>query len=1219
METAYAYLPIDRRLALAEGRDLPTAVSGSALDADLSGFTALTETLARQLGEQRGAEELARRLNVMYDGLISCAHRFGATVLSFAGDAFSCWLDGDDGMRAVACGQALQHWMTEHAKTVGDGLPPPRLKVAVATGRTRRFLVGDPNVQLLEGLAGAVVDELAAAGHDAQPGQVVLARSTRASLGDRARTTSGGVLVELTGDVPAVPWPALHELPEHLDRVRPWLLPVVFDRLAAGEGDFLAELRPATALFLHMPGINYEDDPDALDRLDAFIRQVQRVLSAYEGTQLQLTIGDKGSYLYAAFGAPLGHEDDEVRALLAARELRRLGGRGGLVDRVSIGVASGRLRAGSYGGTERRTYGVLGDTVNLAARLMQAAGPGEVVVTRSLREHAGAGFRWAAFDDLTVKGKAQPVPVARLTGIRATVPRSRRHEHNESLPMIGRAAERALLDELLTDARSGQGRIAIVIAEAGMGKSRLVSEFVQDTRRRRIETCQGDCPSYGVNGSYLVWQPIWQRLLGLPERGSMAARTGAARDGLGRGDRGLVGRLPVLAPLLGLTVDDTDFTRSLDAKVRKTSLETTLVEWLRASVTRPLVLVLEDCHWIDPLSEDLLQTVGRAVRDLPVLLIITMRPRGATDGGELPVAGLPHSRTSVLDRLPVEDVERLIRRRLHTTSLPRSLADEVSRLAVRAEGNPFYVEELLDYIIGLGPDAMDPARLAELPSTLQSLVLSRVDRLAERPRSTLKVASAVGRTFAADLLPPVHPELGSDETVRASLETLHRNDFVLPEQPERGIYGFKHAITQEVAYSTITETTRAGLHGRIGRTLEQRAAGNTEQILDLLAHHFGRSDDDDRRRTYVLRAGEAAQSRWANRAAAEYFRNVLPLLESDERGDVLLKLGRALSLTGRLDEAATAFDDAYRTGEERGEVVLSAWAETEQGELARKRGRYDDAQTRFSAARERLSEKGDRAGVAEVLHLEGTLSAQRGATARARESYENSLAIRRQLGDRRGVSRSLNGLGIVAEYENDLIRATTLYAEALQINIEIGDPWGVAALTNNQGYALLLQGRAADALPLFDRAVALQREIGDLSMLANFLSNFGDAWRELGNSERAMEAYEEALLLAREVDERWLVCYLLEDVAMLCAARGQAAAALRLAAAGERLRVAIGSPLPAKSQRLLDARLEAARRTLDPDEHDEAIRVGTGWTFDEAIEHALGAEPSKTTSAQRLP
>ncbi|HEX3427161.1 MAG TPA: tetratricopeptide repeat protein [Acidimicrobiales bacterium] len=1206
-ERAHAYVPIDRRLALARGVELPTGVWGSALEADLSGFTALTETLARRLGEQRGAEELSARLNHMYDGLIHEVHRFGGTVLGFSGDAFTCWLDDDDGMRAVACAQSLERWMDDHAAELSGHEAPPKLKVAVATGSTRRFLVGDPAVQLIEGLAGSLVDDMAAVEHEALPGDVVLASSTRASLGSRVATGERGVLIRSIGAVAEHPWPALAEDPENIDAVSPWLLPPVRSRLSAGLGDFLAELRPATALFLRFLGIGFETDPKALERLDTFVRAVQGVLTDYEGTLIQLTIGDKGSYLYAAFGAPVAHEDDSSRALLAALGLRRLSGRGKLVQPVSIGVAAGRLRAGAYGGAERRTYGVLGDTVNLSARLMQAAAPGEIIATQAVREATGGGFTWADMAPLTVKGKSLPVAVAKLRAVQANSATSRHARPQRQAPMLGRQAELAQLEASLDLSIAGGGQIVGVVAEAGMGKTRLVIELLRAATTRNVAVHQGECPSFGMQGSYVVWRPIWHSLLGLSARRSTRAKVEAAAAQLAGANPALLHRLPLVSPLLGLPIPDNDLTRSLDGKARKTSLESLLADWLRATADRPRLLLLEDCHWIDSLSEDLLEALGRAIRELPVLVVVTSRPRSETEGGELAVMKQAHYGAVPLGPLADDDVDSLVARRLAGVPLPKGVGPLAAQLAQRAEGNPFYVEELLDYLLELGPEALDQDRLAEMPTNLQSLILSRIDRLAERPRSTLKVASAIGRVFDADRLAPVQPQLGSATVVLQHLDVLQRSDFVLPEAVATHLYAFRHAVTQEVAYSTIAGDTRAALHGRIGRLIEQLTGEEPDRHLDLLAHHFARSDDDARRRRYVLQAGEAAQARYANKAAIEYFSNVLALLEGPERGEVLLKLGRSLVLTGRWDAATAAFQEALQLAVARGDPIAQAWAETEIGELLRKQGRYVEAAAEFDEARTKLESAGDLSGVAEVLHLAGTLAAQQGDTTLARGRYEQSLAMRQDLDDRRGMARSLNGLGIVAEYENQLAHAADFYQRSLKILTDLGDTWGVAAVTNNAGYALLLEGRPADARPFFEQAVALEREVGDPAMLANFLSNLGDAARELGDPDTAMRCYDESLVLSRELGERWLVTYLLEDVALLCAQEDLPQQAVLLAAAGARLRQEIGAPLPTESQKKLDARLAPARAALSAAAVAAWAQRGATLTFDEAVEEALRA------------
>ena len=459
-----AYLAEDRRRALAAGVTLPDRVKGAALFADLSGFTPLTEAMHDEYGPTRGAEQLTATLATIFDAVLGELHRFAGSVVYFSGDAVTCWLDDDDGHLAVACAIAMQVAMG----AVGAvALPSGRaftigLKVAVAVGAARRFVVGDPEIQLIDVLAGHLVDDLAAAEGAAKPGDVVLDASAWQSLGGDVlvrefREINGrrfGVLDRLAVDV-AVP-PALTEtirLPE--DSVRPWVLPPVWERLRTGRGEFLAELRPVIPVFVRFGGIDFDNDAEAQARLDGFVVGAQRIINSYGGAALQLTLGDKGAYLYAVFGSPVAHEDDASRACAAALELLTLADRTAATD-IGIGVAGGRLRSGTYGHQHRRTFCCLGDAVNLAARLMSAAPPGQVVVADPVRRATGERYRWDELPPLRVKGKQLPVIAHRLIGRGA----GGRRDLEASGVMVGRVDELTRITALLRRAATGNSRRA---------------------------------------------------------------------------------------------------------------------------------------------------------------------------------------------------------------------------------------------------------------------------------------------------------------------------------------------------------------------------------------------------------------------------------------------------------------------------------------------------------------------------------------------------------------------------------------------------------------------------------------------------------------------------------------------------------------------------------------------------------------------------------------
>ncbi len=450
-ESLLAYIPMDRRRAMARGETLPNRTSGSALFADVSGFTPLTEALVNELGPQRGAEELTGFLNQVYDALIDELHRWGGSAIAFAGDAVTCWFDGDDGLGATAGALAMQEAMQAFSavQTPGGSTVELSMKAAVAVGPARRFLVGDPRIRVIDAVAGATMERLAAAEHEANRGEVVLAPCALSALagqvaiGEIREAEDGrrfGVVDSLLSAPlpPQLMEPSVDKLDE--EEVRTWLLPSVYRRLRRGLGDFLAEIRPTVAVFMRFSGIDYDQDEAAGEKLDLMIRAVQGIVDGYQGTLIDLNIGDKGSYLYVNFGAPLAHENNAARAASAALELRDLPEQLPFLDPLQIGISRGRMRAGAYGGVAHRTYGVLGDAVNLSARLMMASEPGTVLVSMNVQEEIDDLFEWEILDPIRVKGKSQPVAIAVLNGVR---PRIGMHlpDSGESEPLVGRDHE----------------------------------------------------------------------------------------------------------------------------------------------------------------------------------------------------------------------------------------------------------------------------------------------------------------------------------------------------------------------------------------------------------------------------------------------------------------------------------------------------------------------------------------------------------------------------------------------------------------------------------------------------------------------------------------------------------------------------------------------------------------------------------------------------------
>ena len=1237
LQSLVVYMPMDRRHALVAGRTLPDRQYGAALFADISGFTQLTEALVRELGAQRGAETLTIYLNLVYDAVVDEVHRFGGSVVAFAGDAITCWFDDDDpalgrhGASLAAAGAALamQEAMRKFTalKTPAGNTIALSMKAAVASGTVRRFAVGDPDIRLLDALAGETLNRLARAEHHAAKGEVLVDEPTasllqgRAELGPefgdvRTDDNSGEryrLLRATQAPLPVRPWPRLATIMLNRKQLRPWLLGPVHERLRLGRGDFLAELRPTVALFVRFGGIDYDGDAGAGAKLDAYLRWVQSVVARYDGTLIDVNFGDKGSYLYVNFGAPVAHEDNAERAAATALALHKMPPSLAFVGEVQIGISQGRMRAGAYGGIAHRTYGVLGDEVNMAARFMMAARPGQTFVSEAMQSRLAQKFQFEELPRLRVKGKNEPLAVYALVGERTS---SGYHLANfgAGLPLVGRDRELALGVDSLAQAALGQGQVLSISGKAGLGKTRLADEIMRLANAGGFDLLRGECPSYGANSSYLVWQPIWSDLFGLDTRRPMPELVTTIEAKLAAIDPGLLPRLPLLGPLLQLEIVDNDLTRSLDAKLRKNALESLLVDCLTGfAQEKPRLILLDNCQWIDPLSRDLLHALAQAAASLPVMLIHIQRPAELPGLNEFSRQDLPYVRQVELEPLTPAAAGQFIAAKVHQLlggggEVAESL---IQRISARAEGNPFLLEELLVYLHNLGADLRNPTALADisLPDSLQRLVLSLLDQLPESQKITVKVASVLGRIFRAGWLWGVYPQLGAPARVHKDLELLCRQELLQADLGEDELtYVFRQMITQNVTYETLPLALKATLHEQIALYIENNYGSEVEHYLDLLAYHYDQTENDAKRRDYLYRAGQAAQDIYANEAAIDYYRRVLPLLEGSARTPVLMRLGQVVELVGQWDEAAACYAEALtvalaaenREGQTQAQIAI--------GEIQRKRGQFGAAASWFSQAYSAAQATGDQPGMAKALICNGTLAAQQGDYTAATTLYEQSLAIRRTMNDQPSVANILNNLAILAQFQGDYSLSRTYHEEALAIRRGLGGQWAIAMSLNNLGTTVLDQGDYATARAYLEEALALQRAMGDKWAVANALNNLANAQRELGAYALARDLYAESIALNAALGDQRALAYLLEDVGALYVLIDQPQQALMLAGAAATIRNAIESPLSPAEQAALDLRLEAAHTRLGAVVAAAALRQGRELSLAQAVEMVLAAE-----------
>ena len=710
------------------------------------------------------------------------------------------------------------------------------------------------------------------------------------------------------------------------------------------------ERRPITALFADVVGSTslaeqLDDAEVKLVMADAIARIVGEIerLSGY--------VKDlAGDGVLALFGAPVASEDDAERTILAGlaivesmtaygAEVKRGWGIDGFG--VRVGVTTGPVVVGALGAGERVEYAAFGDTVNTAARLQSAAAPGTILADTATHRLVESLFDWAEPVEHELKGKAAPVVAHRPLQAKPDAIKQRGVVGVET-PLVGRDDELALVRDALGSVEAGSGGVLIVMGEAGIGKSRLLTEARRQYGGLWLE---GRCVSYGESLPYWPFRDLLREWLGAamddPELRVRVRLRRAVADLFGERESEIY---PYLCSLLALTPEQDAADRVADLSPEALQYRTfEVVEELLAKLAEhhPLVVLLDDLHWADATSVQLVERLISIGERAAVLLVVAQRDERDHPSWrirELAAREVPHLHSEIALVSLTGDAEREL---LHAVVGAGTLRGDLEeRVLEAAEGNPFYLEEVVNSLVDSGAlvradDAwkFDHDVPVEVPPTVERVVLARIDRLAPEYHDVLTSASALGRHFGLPLLEAV---LGRDG-VEAALHELQRLDFLRATrrwpQPE---YRFKHALIQESAYRTLLPDRRRALHRAAAEWLELQYEGSEDEVLGLLAHHYLAAEDEDKAIAYLARAGDNARLAWSLDEAIEHYRRLLPLLEgrgaNQEMALTLFKLALALHTGLRFREA----NDAYQRAFERWERPTGGVAtETLRGRVGR--------------------------------------------------------------------------------------------------------------------------------------------------------------------------------------------------------------------------------------------------------------------------------------------
>ena len=950
VENVASFLPIRvLNCFAADSTPLASPVSGSfeaaVLFVDISGFTALTERLAQK--GAIGVEELTTHLNAYFGQLIELIIAHKGDIFKFAGDAMlAIWPAESMSLDlatycAAQCALAILNNLGKYQAANTE----LRLHMGIGAGKLQEFYIGGLNGRWEYLVAGEPIAQVGLAETAAGIGEVCVSLTAWELIKDQfVGTLLASNVVRLEGfnllnsvadrrllNIGESPPIAIYdEMQELLER---YVSVGVLERLKVGQTDWLGDLRRVSVMFLNLPGIDYGAE-GALDFISTIINAVQNILQVYEGTLNKFLVDDKGSTLVIGFGLPpFSHEDDSVRCAIAGmallENLRSLG------LQPKIGIATGTCYSGVIGSQQRREYTIIGAVVNLAARLMQAAQDGILCDERTF-EFAKARIQFESLTPIKLKGIKDAVQVfCPLREVRQNLPWWMAGKTEKSI--VGREKERLLLGHKLEQLKVGVSGVVAICGEAGIGKSCLIENLLLQAQELRVGSLVGAGNAIARSKPYHAWNAVFSHLWDLSFLTNLEAKKSQILDLLEDEPQWLE-KAALLNEVLGLDLPDTEVSAALVGQQRAEATRDLLVQLLQDSVNRsPKLLVLEDAHWLDSSSWALVLAVAQKVK--PLLLAIGTRPMGEQVPEEydrmLRIEGVEQLH---LEAMPATDTLDLLCRRLGVKSLPDSMAELIEK---KAEGNPFFSEELayglreagvIEIQNGECRIAAGVGNLNELnfPATVQAVIASRIDRLSPREQLTLKVASAIGRSFGFRLLQDIYPIEEDKPELPNYLMKLERFDLTPMETPEPDLgYMFKHIITQEVAYGLMLHSQRRQIHESLALWYE-RSYEELSGFYAILAHHWSQTLVAEKAIFYLEKAGEQAVRSHALREAVQLFSEALEWLASlpdtVERKEQELRLhialgGPLMAIKGYgAVEVKKTYDRARELGQEVGQV-----------------------------------------------------------------------------------------------------------------------------------------------------------------------------------------------------------------------------------------------------------------------------------------------------------
>ena len=1077
------------------------SVDASVMFVDISGFTNMTRQLMSQGSD--GAETLSVFMNTIFNPLIEAVYNLNGFILNFAGDAFTAVFKDDNGRRAITAAFNIHKFFTENPSLYHKGQAfKISAKAGISIGKFNWIAAkGEENLRHFL-FFGDVVDEAAEAEHHCTANDICINDKVYTLLKKDCCThiKEGAYFVdELL--VPAETKPAATE--PKIEDLEIFIPHTVIEQEIPGE------FREVVSLF-----ISYQISKE-LSEIEKMLEYLASYVQKYGGYISGFDFGDKGATLLALFGAPVSYEDNLERAIDCVAEIRK-----NCKTELRSGITQGVVYAGFVGSPKRAAYTALGDNVNLSARVMMKAPYGADWIAGKAAEKAKSVFELESKGDFAFKGIDVPIEVFEIKGHLKV-----EEEASFSTTFTGRTAELKQLFETRDKCRENNRLYCSTIyGEAGIGKSRLIYEVRKNSNNDfRVLTLKTDTI---LRQSLNMFTSFFHTLFNQNENATTEENHVAFEKAWAALSTEIINKKEAfeaskayIAALAGIFWEGSVYD-ILDAKSRYENTIYAVCDFFSAiAETKPLMLVLDDMHAADSDSLTIARALVKALDDYPVALYIMSRLNDDGTKPEILVNTDERFNVIVIDKMQKSDIPMMIKNILGEKG-NRELNDFVFS---RTDGNPFFIEQLVlfmkdkKYIQKTGKYYALTSNKAEVPSGVNSLLVSRLDRLSQHLKDLVFRASVLGNNI--DLL--VLNDIAQDQD-KLNIPNLLKegvNELVWNEASSL-LYSFRHALLRDAAYSMQLKARLKEIHKKVANAIEKNYK-DEEKFFSTLAFHYEKAEDLEKEIIYLKKAADYAKSQYHNQEAEKMYEKLLTILKDEKE---IIKVGHSLAqvyqIEGKWDLTEKLFKESLERSQKIGDELLIATSMKELANMMLQKGRYDEANPLLDEAEKLYTKLDNTKGKCDVEGYRGLIHYYKGELDDAVEHFTEKLRLAEIIDDKSAKALSYRYMGGVAYYRGDYQKALQHYKNQLKISKENENLLDVAVAENNIGLIYSYINDFKNAAKFYRRALETYKKVGIRQYICYTSNNLGELKYWLGEYEEAKSLIEDQLAIATELGIR---------------------------------------------------------------------------------------------------